>query len=568
MKRCPKCNRVETDGALKYCRVDGASLVNESTNLGSEARTVQPGLDASEVHTSILPHKTDADTTTKKFAEPVNKRKGQTQKKTAIAGAMGILLVAAFGIGSYLYFTRGSARQIDSIAVIPFVNESGNAEVDYLSDGLTETMINTLTGLPNLNVKPRSSSFRYKGRESEAKTIGTELNVSAILNGRLVQRGDEITLFLALIDTGTENQIWGKRYTRKLTNLITLHTEMARDVSESLKRKLSGTAEEKLTKNYTENAEAYQLYLKGRFAWNKRTEKDNQRATEFFQQAIALDPEYALAYAGLADSYAGAAVIANPDPVLRRERMARGREAALKALSLDNNLAEAHTALGTILTTFDYDFAGAEREYRRAIEINPSYADAHYWYAQLLSRLGRFDEAFSEFKRTLELEPLNLTYQANYGGHLAWAGRREEAITYLQKTLQLDENFAPTLGNLTNTYELKGDYANVVQTRARIFELSGDSESAALGRAAFAKGGWNGYLRYLTSDRRPKYQSLYALAIGHAGLGEKDKAFEALNRSYENRESLLQRLKVDPRLDPLRDDPRFDELLKRMGFPE
>lgn len=203
MKRCSRCNRVETDEALKFCRVDGAALVSESASLGGE--------DASEVQTSILSHQTDADMTTKRFVEHVDETKGEKQKQFKVFGAIGILLIAALGIGSYWYFTRDHARQIDSIAVMPFVNESGNADVDYLSDGMTETMINTLTGLPNLNVKPRSSTFRYKGRESEAKTIGRELNVNAILNGRLVQRGDEITLFLSLIDTGTENQIWGKQ---------------------------------------------------------------------------------------------------------------------------------------------------------------------------------------------------------------------------------------------------------------------------------------------------------------------------------------------------------------------
>lgn len=578
MKRCPQCHRVETDEALRFCRADGATLIVESSDVSDETRTGQIGDDPSEVHTSILPHKSQANLNsatgpTTALGSQKNPALIAAQAKPISRGPLVIvvaiaILVGLIAIAVNSYLSKKSGSAIESIAVMPFVNESGNAEVDYLSDGMTETLINTLTKLPNLNVKPRSSAFRYRGRESEAKSIGRELNVNAILNGRLVQQGDEITVFLALIDTGTENQIWGKQYTRKLANLVTLQTEIARDVSDTLKAKLSGADEQKLTKNYTQNAEAYQLYLKGRFSWNKRTEKDIQLATEFFQQAIALDPEYALAYAGLADTYAAVAVISNPDPVLRRERVALGRQAALKALSIDNNLPEAHTALGTVLTSFDYDFAGAEREYRRAIEINPDYADGHYWYAQLLSRLARYDEARVEYARTLELEPLNLTYQANYGGYLSWTGRHDEAIAYLQKTLELDESFSPTLGNLANVYELKGDYANAVQTRARQLELTGDAASAALCRNTFAAGGWEAYLRYLTSDRRPKYQSLYALAIAHAHLGEKDKAFIALNKSFDNREALLQRLKVDPRLDPLRNDPRFHELLNKIRFPE
>ena len=299
-----------------------------------------------------------------------------------------------------------------------------------------------------------------------------------------------------------------------------------------------------MVRTYTENPEAYQLYLNGRFHWNKRTEKDIQKSQAYFQQAIAIDPNYALAYAGLADTYAAEAVIANPDPTLRRERSSKAREAALRAISLDDNLAEAHTALGTILTTFDYDFAGAEREYRRAIDLNPNYADAHYWYAQFLNRLGRWEESSAEYRRALELEPLNLVYQANYGGSLAWARQYDEAIAYLEKTRELDEKFGPTLGNLTNAYQLKGDYAKAVETRAREYDLSGHGNNAAMVRDAFAKGGWEGYLRYMTGDKRPATVPFYGLAVGHTALGERDKAFEALKRSYENREALLLRLKT------------------------
>ena len=367
MKRCPQCKRIETDDALAFCRADGTALVGDHSLPGNEAGTERlcPAPAAGEIETSILPHTTDA-AMSRATAPPLRQPTGATRELTRpkrralIAGAL--LSAALLAVAGYFHLTRKEKAAIESIAVLPFVNESGNTDAEYLSDGMTETLIGSLSQLPNLNVKARSSVFRYKGKEMNAQTVGKELNVQAILTGRVVQRGQDLILYLELVDAQTGNQMWGEQYNRKQADLISLQSEIARDVSNKLRVKLSGADEQKLAKNYTVNPEAYQLYLKGRFHWAKRTPGDFRKAIDYFNQALITEPNYALAYTGLADSYALLAIFSGGEPP--REMMPKAKDAALKALSLDNNLAEAHAALGQILHNYDYDFDAAQREYK------------------------------------------------------------------------------------------------------------------------------------------------------------------------------------------------------------
>src|SRR5205807_6856991 len=402
MKRCPACNRVETDDALAFCRVDGEALISDSSSIDQEAGTVKLGSGsvANENATGILPQTTDANInratapTTVLSAQPPSSTTSELTKpkrrKTVIAVTVILTaVVAAFtAIVVDSYRSRNSGKSIQSIAVMPLVNASGNADLDYLSDGMTETLIKSLSQLPNLNVKARSTVFRYKGSDTDAKTIGKELGVPAILNGRMTQRGEQLTLNLELIDAQTENVIWTDQYDRKQTDLVSLQNEIARDVSSKLKPKLSGADEKKITKTYTTNAEAYKLYLQGRFYWNKREEREFRKAVEYFSQAIALDPNYALAYAGLADSYGLLSTFGFMPPA---EGVPKAREFANRALSLDDSMAEPHTTLAYLSLTYDYDFAGSEREFKRAIELNPNYATAHQWYGEMLLNAGRLD---------------------------------------------------------------------------------------------------------------------------------------------------------------------------------
>jgi len=581
MKRCPQCHRVETDQALKFCRADGTALISDSSSIDQEAGTVKLGSGsvANETGPGILTQATDANInratarTTVLPAQPPSSTTSESikpkRRKTIIAVA--VILTAVVAVTAAIvvnsFSARNSGKSIQSIAVMPFVNASGNAELDYLSDGMTETLIKSLSQLPNLNVKARSTVFRYKGKDTDAKTVGKELGVQALLNGRVIQRGDQLLLNLELIDAHTENVIWTDQYDRKSSDLVSLQNEIARDVSSKLKIKLSGADEQKLTKKYTDNPEAYQLYLKGRFHWNKREEKDFRKAAEYYNQAIALDPNYALSYSGLADSYALLATFGFMPPP---DGVPKARDFANQALLLDGSMAEPHTTLAYLSLTYDYDFAASEKEFRRAIELDPNYATAHQWFGEMLLNAGRVDEAAAEYRRALELEPLSLPINWDYGRFLYMSRRYDESLAQHRKTLELDSGFARAHRTLAEVYRVKGDYANAVEERAKVLDLMGQAQNAALVRATFAKDGWLGFLRLVTAETSAlkDINNNWVVAKAFVDLGDKDKAFAELNKAYEKRLSSLCWLKIEPQLDSLRSDPRYQELLKKMHFPQ
>ncbi len=510
--------------------------------------------------------RTEDTTTQAEFSKPASQSLTKSvidfrnKRKPLLFIGLTIFLLAIAGI-SYWSLTSQNTRQIDSIAVMPFVNESANTDIEYLSDGMTETLISYLSQLPNLDVKARSSVFRYKGRQVNAQTIGKELNVQAVLNGRLVQRGANLALFTELVDTRKETVLWSQDYNEPMSSLVSLQSEITRDVVQKLKTKLTGVEAQKLAKNYTANSEAYQLYLKGRYYWNRRTAKDVDKSIEYYQQAITLDSTYALAFAGLADSYT-VPIGGTPS----REKMLKGRDAARKALSFDDNLAEAHAAFGRVLTVYEFDFTAAEQEFRRAIELNPTYAVAYDRYSILLHCQGRWDEAFAQIRHALELEPLNPNFSASYGYWFVYARKYNEAIMNLKKTLELDPNFQPAHNFLSIAYWLNGDYQQSVEARAKAMDVAGENQNANLLRESYKKGGWTGFLRFAAREFIVPGTPFYGIATYYAALGEKDEAFAALNKSLENRETLLAQIRVDPRMDPLRGDPRFDELVQRLGF--
>src|SRR5215204_1500117 len=549
MKRCSECGRYYNDDSLSFCLDDGSELLFGPSG---EAPTAALG---SEAPTRILSTPPLSSESARESTNVVG------NKRAVLLGVLGILLAAALGIGGYWLYGSRTSRQIESIAVMPFMNQGENSDIEYLSDGITEMLISSLTQLPNLAVKPRSSVFRYKGKDPDAKTLGKELNVAAVLNGTVVQRGSETALHVELIDTSNETLLWSADYKRPIANLASLQEEIARDVIKELKIKLNSIDEQKVVKNYTENGEAYQLYLQVRYFWNKQTNNDLAKAVDYFQKAIAIDPNYALAYAGLADAYSLNIIGAN------RARMAKSREAALKALSIDDNLAEAHASLGRILSVDDYDFVGAERELRRATALNPNYGIGHHFLGDLLSVTGRYEEAFAENRRAIELEPFSAVFNAGYGSSLTRARRYDDAIKQYNKALELDPNLWGAYGRLSVISEITGKYAEAVELRAKAFEANGGTQSAALMRESFAKGGWTGFNRSMVGEQRPPNVPSYFQAVSFIALGEKDKAFEALNKSYQDHEiSLVQFLNNDQRLDPLRDDPRFHDLMKRVGF--
>jgi TolB-like protein/Tfp pilus assembly protein PilF len=576
MKRCPQCNRTESDDALVFCRADGTALISDSGPVGTEAGTVKftSAPVSSEIETSVLPHTstspeinrgTGPTTALSATQQPGTTRELSKPKRRGLVFAAILLVVIVTAAAGYFYFSRNHKTAIESIAVMPFVNESGNADVEYLSDGMTETLINSLSQIPNLSVKARSSVFRYKGKEIDPKKIAAELNVQAILTGRVVQRGDQLTLNLELIDAQTENILWGNRYERKSSELVALQSEIARDVSNKLKTKLSGADAAKVEKNYTANAEAYQLYLKGRFYGSKRTAKDAQKSIEYFQQAVAIDPNYALAYAGLAESNWFLALYSYPQV---NEVVPKARELALKALELDSSLAEPHSILGVICLNYDHDFACMERETKRAIELNPNYAEGHRRYGLLLYDLGRFEESRIALRRALEIDSLSPVTNQSYAQLLFYERKYEESETQSKKNIELDPNFWYAHWQLFYVYRMKRDYASAVEELAKVQDARGEPDAAKLIRESFAKDDWQGFLRQITEQRSRLKLYPYFVATFFAELGEKDKAFAMLNEAIETKDQHTQQMKVDPYMNSLRDDPRFQEVLKKAGFPE
>jgi TolB-like protein/Tfp pilus assembly protein PilF len=577
MKRCPACKRIENDDALAFCRADGTALVSESGSVGGDSGTAEFGSRSvsSEIETSILPHTTDASInrgtpTTVLPAQPTGTTSalGKPKRRTtaiAITVILTAVVAAVTAIVVDSYLSRKSRNSIQSIAVMPFVNESGNADVEYLSDGMTESLINSLSQLPNLSVKARSTVFHYKEKDLTPQQVGSELSVQAVLNGRVTQRGDQLTLNLELVNARTGNQIWGEQYNRKTADLVSLQSEIARDVSNKLRVKLSGADEQKLAKSYTVNPEAYQEYLKGRYHWSKRTREDFKKATDYFQSAIVKDPNYALAYSGLADSYSLTSVYGWAAP---RELMPRAKEAALKSLSLDDSLAEAHASLGYILSDYDFDFAGAEREYKRAIELNPNYSTARLWYGELFSETGRHEEALAEFRQALEIDPFSTILNRMYGVSLYYARRYDEAIVQLRKTTELDPNFPSAHISLSDAYVVEGKTREAAEEFARFQELNGHADDARMIKQAFAKDGWPGVLRYRVGPNHAGKSKPQEVIRCLVALGDKERALAMLTKGLEERDNSLVAIKVEPQLDPLRDDPRFAVLVRRVGLPQ
>ena len=567
MKHCPECNKNYADATLSFCLDDGSPLVYgqavdepataflHKTDASGDAPT------RSQIHTT-----TGADVEDQPSLEPDPKNKDRRLKKSLLPVAGLLIVITLGGFVGYRYLSLSGSGEINSMAVMPFVNDGQNPDLEYLSDGMTETLMNSLSQLPGLSVKARSSVFRYKGKETDAQTIGEELGVQAILNGRVVKRGDDLTLFLELVDTKTGDRAWGEQYTEPIVNLIALQNHIARDVSQKLSIKLSGADQKRLGKNYTENAEAYQLYLQGRFYLNKRTPEAFRNAIPFFERAIAVDAGYALAYTGLSDSYALLSSYQGGLPPM--EASPKAKEAALKALSLDNDLAEAHESLAHVLADYDFDFPGAENEYKRAISLNPNLASAHQWYGELLTAQGKFDEGLFEIQRALDLDPLALVINFVKGRSLILSGKVDEGIEQLKRTSALDQSFPFAHVVLSDAYQIKGNYSESVEEFALAMELGGDKNTARLARESFSKAGWTGFLRAMTDPTiQSPFLDTFTRSIFHATLGERDAAIRELNRAYDERNSGLSFLKADPRFNSLRDEPRFEELYRKVGLP-
>ena len=579
MKRCPACKRVEPDDSLAFCRADGTALITEvggDADVGTAKFNSAPVVN--EIETSLLPHRTDADlnrltapTTVpgQPFSGTTYELRRSKSSRTVAVVIAATVFIAILAGSVYWYLDREKTRAIESIAVMPFVNESGNADVEYLSDGMTETLIKSLSNLPNLSVKPRSSVFRYKGKDTDLKTIAKELNIQAILNGRVVQRGDQLTVSLELVNAQKESVIWTEQYERKTSDLVSLQSEIARDVSTKLKSKLSGVEETQVTKIATADPAAYQAYLKGRYYWNRRTTENLQKAIEQFKLATDRDPNYALAFVGLADCYA---VLNEYAGTPSSETIPQSRSYAQRALSLDNQLAEPHATLGQV-NNQAWQYAEAEREYKRAIELNPNYPTGYHWYSILLKDLGRIDEASKMINRAHELDPLSSVISVNISRMYQIQNNHEASIENSLKIIELDPNFGPAYQYLGLSYLKQGRSAEAITALKKAVELTSES-SISLGDLGYVYAATGKRTEALTIIKQleDKYERKQAIgqyiAPVYLGLGEKDKAFEWLERDFQARDGKLPEIRWQLQFDSLRDDARYKDLLKRMNLPE
>ena len=496
-----------------------------------------------------------------------------------IAG-VALLGVVLAGLGIYLLIHGRQPAEtgtIDSIAVLPLVNASGDTNVEYLSDGITESIINSLSQLPQLRVVPRVSVFRYKGRQIDPQKLGRELGVRAVLTGRVVQLGDRLSIQTDLIDVERNSQLWGAKYDRQLSDIFSLQDEIANEISNKLRLELSGEQQQQLTKRFTKNPDAYRLYLQGRYYWKKYTKDGLDKSIGYFNQAIEKDPNYALAYSGLADAYVVLGVLYLPPS----EVFPKAKAAAEKALALDEGLAAGHISLGAYRLFYEWDWAGAQREaqrakelnagYAKAIELNTNYDDEHHFYCQALDTLGRPQDSIAEMRRALDLDPLSISMNMEMGWSFYVARDYDQAIAQCRKTIELDPSFISSYNCTAQAYEQKGMYGEAIADMKKAAVLSGD-DPGVITELAFAealagqKAEAQKILKALKERSAHEYIDPALIALIYIALGEKNQAFIWLDKAYAARSSWMTWLKVEPKFDSLRSDARFTDLMRRVGI--
>jgi TolB-like protein/Tfp pilus assembly protein PilF len=525
---------------------------------------------ASEIRTDLQRLKRDTEST--RIAATQTPPDKTLKRRNLWVVLVACIITIALAVGGALYLRPSRASQIESIAVLPFYNVSGDANVDYLDDGITESLIASLAHVPDLRVKSRNSVFRYKGKDVDAQKVGNELGVSALVSGRVTPRGDKLEVSAEITDVRDNTEIWGQHYSGKSADVISLQQQIAGDIAEKLRSKLSSSEKWQVTRQGTQNPEAYELYLKGRYYWNQRTASDIEKAISYFNQAITKDPGYALAYSGLAEAYG---VLPGYGGV-PGEDYPKSNAAARKALQLDPTLARPHAVLGGNEIEYDWDFAGGEAEYKKALELDPNDSTAHQAYSfDIASIGGREQEALTEGNRARQLDPQSAIMTSNIGQIHIMARRYDEAIAICKKLATENPTFAGAHDCISYASWGKRMYPQVVEEEKLLAQLNGDRKEAEVASTIereFRSAGWNGALtkgiEILQARRKTGYSSAYRIATLYADLGDKDQAFEWLNTAYQEHDFSLFGLKTDFLLDPLRSDPRFAELVRKLGLPQ
>src|SRR5215471_2214435 len=525
---------------------------------------------AADVRTDLQRLKRDSESN-KTIATHVSPDETFKRRKLWVVLATCIAAIGLVVIGAR-YLRSGRTGQIDSVAVLPFINGSGDANTEYLSDGITEALTDSLTHAPQLKVKSRRSAFQFKGKDVNLQEVGNDLGVAALVSGRVVPRGDNIEVSAEITDVRDNTEIWGQHYSGKNTEIIALQQQIAGDIAEKLRSQLSVSQKQQVTKQGTQNLEAYELYLRGRYSWNKRTPSDIATAISYFNQAIAKDPGYALAYSGLADAY-GILPDYNGTP---SENFPKSNAAARKALMLDANLARPHAILGYSEMEYDWDFAGGEAEFKKALELDPNDATAHQWYAEHIGWIGgREQDALAEANRAHKLDPLSPIISCVVGKVHYYARQYDEAIVICKKAANENPTFARPHFRLAYSYWAKRMYPQVIEEWKAFAQLSDDRNESGFASAleqGFRSAGWKGALtkgiETRQEQRKTGYSSALRIAELYADLGDKDQAFRWLNTAYQERDPNLLGLKTDSLLEPLRSDPRFTELVRKVGLPQ
>jgi serine/threonine protein kinase len=525
---------------------------------------------ASDVRTDLQRMKRDTESK-KIVATQASPEKTFKRRKVRLVLAACIAVIGLAVVGAW-YLQSGRAGRIDSIAVLPFANAGGDANTDYLSDGITESLTDSLTHVPQLKVKSRHSVFRFKGKNVDLQKVGDALGVSALVSGRVTPHGDNVEVSAEITEVRDNTEIWGQHYSGKSTEIISLQRQIAGDIAEKLRSKLSTSERQLVTKQGTQDPEAYELYLKGRYSWNKRTPSDMAAAISYFNQAIAKDPSYALAYSGLADAYAVLPVFGGT-PI---EDYPKSNAAARRALELDATLSHPHAVLGRDEIWYDWNFAAGEAEHKKALQLDPNDATAHEWYAEDIAMIGgREQEALAEIIRAHQLDPLSPVVSVKVGLVHLYARRYDEAIAVCKKVANENPTFAMAHYTLSAAYRGKRMYLQAIEESKTYGQLSGDRNETDFASAAeqgFRSGGWKGALtkgiETLQAQRKTDYSSAYRIAALYADLGEKDQAFRWLNTAYQEHDWRLALLKTHFVLDPLRSDPRFAELVRKVGLPQ
>jgi TolB-like protein/DNA-binding winged helix-turn-helix (wHTH) protein/Tfp pilus assembly protein PilF len=496
---------------------------------------------------------------------PSPSRQHSLTRRLLIAAAVvviAVVLVAAFAWGP-------SWRRYDSVAVLPFIDAGADSTTQYLSDGIAEQVVNDLSQLSTLRVMAWTTVSRYRQPQLDLRATGRDLGVKAILTGRLSREGDHLVLQTELVDVTRGSQLWGKQYEANISDAPKLQPQISQDIASNLRIRLTESEQERIHRHYNASPVAYELYLKGRFFWDKRTKRGLEQAIQYFQQAIDTDPNYALAHAGLADSYA---LLDDWGETAPRDSFPKARAAAQKAIALDDSLAEAHVSLAMVREAYDWDWIAAEQEFKRAIELNPNYATAHQWYGLFLASMGRFSEAEAEVRRARELDPLSAIVNMALPEVYTWARRDDDAIAEYKKIIAMDPSFPGAYGNLSYLYEKKGMYSEALEQEQRHSTLVGDAEYFTKLQKAYSASGFTAVVREglrkdLEDRARGKYSNPTGIASQYAMLRDEAHTLEWLQKGYEEHSSGMQYLAVDPQFDFIRSNPRYQYWLNVLNLP-